>query len=290
MKPAAFEFHAPDSEQEIQSLLEEHGDEARLLAGGQSLVPLMNMRILQPSVIISLNRCQSLAYLKADGDCIRCGALTRQADAEESKLVARHVPLLRAALPHVGVAASRNFGTVCGSLAHADPLAELPSVASALDATFVITSARGTREVDAGAFFVSALTTCVEPDEMLREVRFPKVARNARSVFLEVANRAHGSAVVALAACVELDAEKRCTRARLAAVAVGDIPFRLTEAETLLDNKALTKEVIDEAAMAAAGSVQPEDDAHASADHRRHLVAVLVKRALGEALAQEAPS
>jgi carbon-monoxide dehydrogenase medium subunit len=285
LKPAPFEFHAPDSEEEIQSLLEEHGDEARILAGGQSLVPLMNMRIVQPSVIISLNRCHTLAYLEADGDCIRCGALTRQAAAEESKLVERHVPLLRAALPHVGVAASRNFGTVCGSLTHADPLAELPSVASALDATFVITSARGTREVGADAFFVSALTTCIEPGEMLREVRFPKAAPNARSVFLEVANRAHGSAVAGLAAYVELDPEKRCTRARLAAMGMGDSTVRLREAEAVLENEALSGKVIDGAAMAAASGVEPEGDAHASAHYRRHLVGVLVKRALGEALA-----
>jgi len=284
MKPAPFEFHAPDSEEEIHSLLDEHGDEARILAGGQSLVPLMNMRILQPSVIISLNRCHTLAYLEADGDCIRCGALTRQATAEESKLVERHLPLLRAALPHVGVAANRNFGTVCGSLTHADPLAELPSVASALDATFVITSARGIREVGADAFFVSALTTCIEPGEMLREVRFPKAARNARCVFLEVANRAHGFAVAGLAAYVELDPEKRCTRARLAAMGMGDTAVRLSEAEAVLENEALTEKLIDGAAMAATGGVEPDGDAHASADHRRHLVGVLVKRALGSAL------
>jgi carbon-monoxide dehydrogenase medium subunit len=285
LKPAPFEFHAPDSEEEIQSLLDEHGDEARILAGGQSLVPLMNMRILQPSVIISLNRCQTLAYLEADGDCVRCGALTRQAVAEESKLVEHHVPLLRAALAYVGVAANRNFGTVCGSLAHADPLAELPSVASALDATFVIVSARGTREVGADAFFVSALTTCIEPGEMLREVRFPKATPDTRSVFLEVANRAHGAAVAGLAACVQLDPEKRCTRARFAAMGMGDTTVRLREAEAVLENDVVTEKVIDGAAMSAVSSVEPEGDAHASADHRRHLVGVLVKRALGEALA-----
>jgi carbon-monoxide dehydrogenase medium subunit len=183
------------------------------------------------------------------------------------------------------VVANRNFGTVCGSLAHADPLAELPSVASALDATFVIANTGGTREVDADAFFVSALTTCIEPGEMLREVRFPKSTPDTRSVFLEVANRAHGFAVVGLAACVELDQEKRCTRARLAAMGMGDTTVRLREAEAVLENETVTETVVDGAAMAAVSAVEPEGDAHASAHYRRHLVGALVKRALGEALA-----
>ena len=164
VKPAVFDYHRPDNIEEACALLAEYGADARVLSGGQSLVPLMNMRILSPAVLIDINRCRDLAYLREEGAAIACGALTRQSEAETSDLVASRLPLMSIAMPHVGVRASRNFGTVCGSLAHADPLAELPSVASALDARFVIASSRGRREVTADEFFVSALTNCLEPD------------------------------------------------------------------------------------------------------------------------------
>ena len=280
MKPAPFDFYAPDTEEQVRELLAEHGEDARLLAGGQSLVPLMNMRILQPAVIISLNRCSALAYLREEGDFIVCGALTRQACAEDSALVGRHVPLLAAALPHVGVQANRNVGTVCGSLAHADPLAELPSVATALDATFVIASGDHTREVAAGEFFVAALTTCIEPGEMLREVRFPKTPAHAHSVFLEVANRAHGFAVAGLAAYVEVDPNSGCASARFAAMGMGSTAARLVDAEAAIAGRMLDERSIEEAASAASRCVEPDGDLHASADYRRHLAGVLVRRAL----------
>ena len=284
MKPAPFEFHAPETEEEIRSLMAEHGEEARPLAGGQSLVPLMNMRIVRPSVLIDLNRCRALDYLREEGDVIACGALTRQATAEDSELVRARLPLLAAALPHVGVRATRNFGTVCGSLAHGDPLAELPSVAAALDARFVIARRDGTREVAAEDFFVSALTTCLDPDEMLREVRFPTAAATARNVFLEVANRAHGFAVAGLAASVELAQDGHCRRARLAAMGMGATTLRLSAVEALLEGQHLGPELIAEAAAAAVRSVDPHQDLHASSGYRRQLAGVLVKRALGRAM------
>jgi len=280
LKPAPFDFYAPDTEEEIRALLAEHAEDARLLAGGQSLVPLMNMRILHPAVVISLNRCKSLSYLREEADCIACGPLTRQACAENSALVAEHVPLLAAALPYVGVQANRNFGTVCGSLAHADPLAELPSVGAALEAKFVIAGRDHTREVAAEHFFVSALSTCVEPGEMLREVRFPKAPAHARSVFLEVANRAHGFAVAGLAAYVEVDPEGRAQRPRFAAMGMGSTAVRLADAEAAVADRVLDESAIAEAAAAASGCVEPDGDLHASADYRRHLAGVLVKRAL----------
>ncbi len=288
MKPAPFDFYAPDTEEEVRALLAEHGEDARLLAGGQSLVPLMNMRIMRPAVVISLNRCNALAYLREEGDFIVCGALTRQAYAEDSALVGKHVPLLAAALPHVGVQANRNFGTVCGSLAHADPLAELPSVTVALEATFVIASRDHTREVAAGEFFVSALTTCIEPGEMLREVWFPKAPAHARSVFLEVANRAHGFAVAGLAAYVEVDPESSCVTARFAAMGMGSTAVRLADAEAAVEDRVLDESTIAEAAAAASRWVEPDGDLHASADYRRHLAGVLVRRALNRVLRAEA--
>lgn len=280
MKPASFQYFRPDSIEEVTHLLHENGPEARVLAGGQSLVPLMNMRILQPGVLIDINRCRDLDYLREEDGVIACGALCRQGYADQSPLIAERVPLLAAALPHVGVRANRNFGTICGSLAHADPLGELPSVATALEARFLIASARGTREVGAQDFFVSALTNCLEPDEMLAEVRFPSAPRGAKNFFLEVANRAHGFAIVGLAACVQIEAGTRCAWARLAAMGAGDTALRLNEAEAGLEGRVLDDEVIREAGALAAESADPPEDMHASLNYRRQVLGSLVRKAL----------
>lgn len=280
MKPASFKYCRPETAEEACSLLREHGAEARVLAGGQSLVPLMNMRILQPRVLIDINRCTDLAYLRQQDGAIACGALTRQGEAEASTLVAERVPLLSAALLHVGVRASRNFGTVCGSLAHADPLAELPSVAAVLEARFVIASARGRREVHSEEFFVSALTNCLAPDEMLAEVRFPVTPARSANVFLEIANRAHGFAVAGLAICVEIGEGRHCVRARLAAMGTGDTPTRLKEVETLLEGQTLDSAIINEAGALATRMAKPLNDVHASAAYRRQVMGSLVKKAL----------
>ena len=280
MKPAAFDYHRPDSLEEACALLAEYGEDARVLSGGQSLVPLMNMRILSPAVLIDINRCRELAYLRREDDMIVCGALTRQGEAETSDMVATNLPLMAAAMPHVGVRANRNFGTVCGSLAHADPLAELPSVAAALDARFVIASTRGQREVGAGDFFVSALTNCLEPDEMLAEVRLPVMPEGARCAFLEIANRAHGFAVAGIAACVVFADDGRCVSPRLAAMGAGETTVRLGGAETLLEGQKLDEALIAEAGAAATGAADPGDDVHASAAYRAQVIGSLVRKAL----------
>jgi carbon-monoxide dehydrogenase medium subunit len=284
VKPAAFDYHRPDSLEEACALLAEHGASARVLAGGQSLVPLMNMRILSPAVLIDINRCRELSYLRREDAVIACGALTRQGEAETSDLVAAHLPLMAAAMPHVGVRASRNFGTVCGSLAHADPLAELPSVAAALEARFVIASSRGRREVGAGEFFVSALTNCLEPDEMLAEVRLPVMSATARCAFLEIANRAHGFAVAGVAASIDLDRDGRCTRARLSAMGAGDTTARLAEVEALLEGQRLDDALIGEAGALATAAAEPAEDVHASADYRAQVIGTLVRKALRQML------
>lgn len=286
VKPGAFDYYRPDSLDEACALLAEHGASARVLAGGQSLVPLMNMRILSPEVLIDINRCHDLAYLRREGDVIACGALTRQGEAERSELVATHLPLMANAMPHVGVRANRNFGTVCGSLAHADPLAELPSVATALEARFVIAGNRGRREVGADEFFVSALTNCLEPDEMLAEVRLPVMPANARCAFLEIANRAHGFAVAGVAAIIELDHDRRCTRARLSAMGAGDTTARLATVEALLEGQRLDDALIRAAGAAASAAAEPAEDVHASADYRAHVIGTLVQRALRQMLDQ----
>ena len=280
VKPAVFDYHRPDNIEEACALLAEYGADARVLSGGQSLVPLMNMRILSPAVLIDINRCRDLAYLREEGAAIACGALTRQSEAETSDLVASRLPLMSIAMPHVGVRASRNFGTVCGSLAHADPLAELPSVASALDARFVIASSRGRREVTADEFIVSALTNCLEPDEMLAEVKMPAIAEGAGCAFHEIANRAHGFAVAGVAACVEFGPDGRCSRARLSAMGAGDTTARLSPVEALIEGQRLDDALIRAAGAEAAVVADPAGDVHADAAYRAEAIGSLVRKVL----------
>lgn len=280
MKPAAFDYHAPDSLEETLALLARHGDDARILAGGQSLVPLMNMRMVQPEVLISLHRCAELDYLRAEDGRLACGAMARQWVVEESNMVRDAGPLLAEALPLVGGRASRNRGTVCGSMAHADPLSELPAVALALDAEFAINGVQGRRSVAAADFFVSEMTTCIAPGEMLEAVYFPCAPVGARAAFVETGNRAHGFALVGVAAQLEVNADGNCTRARLAALGVGATAVRLSAAEEVLNGQPLDGGAPRDAGAAAAESVAPVGNLHADADYRRHLLAELVERAV----------
>ncbi len=280
MKPAPFKLYVPEEEQEILALLHEYGSEARILAGGQSLVPLMNMRIMQPKVLISLHRCSTLGYMREQNNGYALGARTHQAEIEDSDLVATQLPLLSAAMPYVGVRASRNYGTICGSLAHADPLAELPSVAAAMEAQFEIVSVRGKREVGPDEFYLSALSNCLEPDEMLRQVRIPKALPESRSVFLEVSNRVHGFALVGLALHASINADGVCRKARLAAMGLSETTLRLRSAEKLLEGNVLTDELIEQASVVSTDTAEPHSDIHADGKYRRRVASTLVKRAL----------
>jgi carbon-monoxide dehydrogenase medium subunit len=285
VKPAPFEYVSPDGEDEVLDLLRRHGDDARLLAGGQSLVPMLNLRIVQPEVIVDLGRCPSLAYINAENGALVCGAMTRQTAAEQSPIVRQACPLLAAALPYLGGRAHRNRGTVGGTLAHADRLAELPAVALALDAAFLVRGAGTERTVAAADFFLSDLTTSLEEGEMLHAVRFPKAGANERAAFVEVGNRRHGFAVVGVAAVLEMAEDGTCTGARLAAMGVGATPVRLSGAERILTEGPLGGEAVRAAGEAAARSVDPADDIHASAAYRRRLTATLVERAVRKATA-----
>lgn len=280
MKPAPFKFFAPSSRDEALRLLGECGEDGRVLAGGQSLVPLMNMRMVQPEILVSINGCADLDYVSDDGDTIAVGALTRQAVAAENETITQQCPLLALCLPYVGGSASLNRGTVCGSLAHADPVAELPAVAVALDAGFRVSSTGGTRDVAADAFFVSELTTCLEPGEMLEAVSFPKADKDDRAAFVEVGNRKHGFALVAVAAQLKIDSEGACSAARLAAVGVGATAVRLRAAEESLVGEKASDAAFAAAAEAARNAVDPVDDFHADASYRRRVLGVLVTRAL----------
>jgi len=288
MKPAPFQYFAPTTVDTAHELLKEHGDTCRIIAGGQSLVPMLNMRIIQPEVLISINHCPDLNYIHVTSDAVSFGAAARQAAAEESEAVAKHCPLLAATLPFVGGAANRNRGTICGSLAHADPLAELTATAVALDAEFIISGAGRRRTVPAAQFFLSALTTCIAPGEMLEEVRFPISGTDLRCAFTEIGNRKHGFALVGIAAQFSLDEAGRCNDVRLAGIGLGATPMRLSECERLVTGNAPSDALFKAAGAAACAASEAEDDIHADASYRRSLAGVLVTRALHEAASSPA--
>ena len=277
MKPAPFAYAAPRGLTEALNLVREHGAEGKVLAGGQSLVPLLAMRLARPAVLIDLNRVRQLDYIR-DGREVRIGAMTRQRTAEVSPLVQRRLPLLAEALGYVGHPQIRNRGTIGGILAHADPSAELPAVLSALNGRVVLRSTRGTRTLGPDEFFLSYLTTALEPDELLVEVRLPAHDR-AGWAFVEVARRRGDYALVGVAAVVEVE-DGRITRARLAFTGVGAGPVRIGELEQAVAGKPATDETLTEAGRIASARLDPETDIHASAEYRREVAGVLTERAL----------
>jgi len=277
MKPAPFAYVAPRGLAEALTLVREHGAEGKVLAGGQSLVPLLAMRLARPAVLIDLNRVSRLDYIR-DGREVRIGAMTRQRAAELSPLVRRRLPLLVEALGYVGHPQIRNRGTIGGTLAHADPSAELPAVLSALDGRVVLRSSRGTRMLGPEEFFLSYLTTALAADELLVEVRLPAHERLGYA-FVEVARRHGDYALVGVAVVVETD-DGRITRARVAFTGVGAVPVRIEELEQAVAGKPATDEVLSEAARIASARLDPEADIHASAEYRREVAGVLTERAL----------
>ncbi len=283
MKPPVFEYHLPTSVTEALDLLGSLGSEAKVLAGGQSLLPVLSLRLSQPANLVDINKLAELGTISAWDGGVAIGATVRQRAAERSALVKERVPLLAEALPYVGHAQIRNRGTVCGSLAHADPAAELPALALALDAQLVARSTRGERIISAADFFHGYLTTALEPEELLAEVRFPGGPSGAGWSFQEVSRRHGDFALVGVACGVALDADARVTEARIALTGCGAGPLRARAAEQLVRGQTLSPDALSSAAESAAREIDPTTDVHASAAYRRHLASVLVKRALGEA-------
>jgi aerobic carbon-monoxide dehydrogenase medium subunit len=283
VKPPKFDYHAPASVEEALALLARYGGDAKILAGGQSLVPLLNFRLSRPAALIDLNRIAELAYIRShDGD-VRFGAMTRQRTIEFSPLVAERVPLLTEATHWVGHLPIRSRGTIGGSIAHADPSAEYPAVLSALDGSVVARGPRGERVVTAGELFQSYLTTSLGADEILTEVRLPAMPRGAGYAFEELARRHGDFALIGIAAAIARDGE-RCTMARLATSGAGPVPVRLRDAERILERDGLGDAAIEAAGRRASELVDPDSDIHASADYRRHLTGVLTTRAIKRAL------
>ncbi|HLL47146.1 MAG TPA: xanthine dehydrogenase family protein subunit M [Longimicrobiaceae bacterium] len=282
MKPAPFEYHRPATIEEVTGLLAQHGYEAKLLAGGQSLVPAMNFRLAQPAVLIDLERVAGLAEL-GDGDgVLRMGAMTRQRACERSAAVARGAPLLVETLPFIAHPQIRNRGTVGGSIAHADPAAEIPAVMLALDARFHLRGPGGARVVSAGEFFTGLFGTALEPDELLMDVEIPAPVPGSGWAFGEVSRRHGDYALAGVAAVVTLDAAGRCSGARVALLSVGDGPV-LAGVEASLVGAEPTEEAVRAATDAVGREIDPPADIHASAAYRRQLAEVLVRRVLPRA-------
>lgn len=282
MKPPAFEYVAVASTEEAVAELGGHGDEARILAGGQSLMPILNMRLAAPGRLVDLNRVAALSYIVERAGGVAIGAMTRQRMAERSELIATEVPLLAEALPWIGHTAIRNRGTIGGSLAHADPAAELPAVAVCLDARFTVLGGGGERTLAAREFFRGYLTTALAPTELLTEVWFPGAPPGSGAAWIEFSRRHGDYALVGVAAVVTLEGST-VREARLALTGVGGVPVRAVEAERLLIRAPLSAESMAAAAESVRRTLEPHDDIHATAAYRRHLASVLTVRALTRA-------
>jgi carbon-monoxide dehydrogenase medium subunit len=279
MKLPQFDYEAPETVADAVGLLAEHQDEASVLAGGQSLMPLLAMRLARPAVLIDINHLAELSAVSATVDWVSVGAMTREYVAEESDAISEAVPLLAAALPLIGHEAIRSRGTIGGSLAHGDPAAELPAVARALDAEFVVRSLSGERVIPAAEWFEGYLTTSRRPDELLMAVRFPVAPPGTGVSFLEVARRHGDFAIVGLATSLTLS-DGAIRAARLAFSGISDVPVRAAEAEGFLVGERPSAELFDEAARRATADIDPPADLHGSSEYRKKVAATLVRRGL----------
>jgi carbon-monoxide dehydrogenase medium subunit len=279
VKPTPFAYFAPSALDEALDILADRGREARVLAGGQSLIPLMNFRAVSPAALVDIGRIPGLDRIEAENGAIRIGCMVRQRAAEYAPLIGERLPLLREAIGWIGSLPVRSRGTICGSLAHADPAAELPTVMKVLDAEILARSATRSRTIAVEDFFRGAFVTTLAADEMIVALRVPAMRPGAGFAFQEFAQRRGAPTIAAVAVMLER-AGARCTKARIAAAGVGPVPIRLFTPEGIVERSGPSDEAIEAASELAAEMVDPISDLHASADFRRHLTQVLVKRAL----------
>ena len=290
MKPAPFDWYRAGSADEALALLARHGTDAKPLAGGQSLIPAMNFRLARPGVLVDLNGAADLAGIETTADgSLRIGAMTRQRVAEHSSTIASHFPMLAESLPWVAHAQIRTRGTVGGSIAHADPAAELPAVFAALGTRYLLRGTTGERWIAAEDFVTGLFVTALEPGELLTAIEIPRGAPRTGHAFIEMARR-HGDFALAGVACaITLDDAARCVKARVALFGVGDGPVLSAAAARILVGATPEDNVIKDAAAAAQAEADPPTDIHASAAYRRHLIGVLTRRALARAVARAGP-
>ena len=282
MKPAPFNYFVPTSVDEALALLDEYSPDARLLAGGQSLVPMMNFRLSRPSHLIDLNSISDLAFISDEKDYISIGAMTRERTIEENKLVSSSIPLLHEATQQIAHLPIRNRGTIGGSVSNADPAAEYPAALLALNSEMVVRSIKATRRIKASDFFKGIMETAIEPSELLVEIVVPKPILGSGFAFIEIARRKGDYALAGVAAQMALSGET-VTQLSLSACGVGSAPIKLSNAEKLILEGGLAENSMRSAGRAAAIEVEPETDIHATSDYRRRLIAVLVHQALSKA-------
>jgi len=285
MKPPPFEYYAPTTVEEALALLAEHGYDAKPLAGGQSLIPMMNFRLAQPSVLVDLNNIPKLSYIHRDENGgLLIGAMARHNMVQHDPLIAERAPLVHDAMPKIGTPQIRNRGTFGGSLSHADPSAELVAVSVALNGRFRLRSQKGERWVPANEFFVGLFTSVLEPEELLIEINLPPLSERSGWSLMEVARRHNDFALIGVAAVVSLDKNGSCEEAKLVFLSAGDGPVEAHQAAELLKGQKLTAKAIQAAAeKAASADIDPGSDIHATAEFRRHLANVLTRRALNDA-------
>jgi CO/xanthine dehydrogenase FAD-binding subunit len=281
MKPSPFEYHAPTSLDEALDILGSVGAEGAPLAGGQSLVPLMNLRLARPAHVVDINRIGGLDTLEHESGRLRVGALVRHADMERSEVVRAQLPIAAGVVPFIGYPAIRHRGTVVGSLAHADPAAEWPCLALALDAEITLARSGSRRSIAASDFFMTMLTTVKEPDELLTEVSFRTDL--ASGGFYEFARRHGDFAIIAAVAALRLESGS-IAEARIALAGAGDRPIRVREAEDAITGEPMTQEAVGRAAEIARDVVEPLEDIHGSSAYRKKLVEVAVERAMKKVL------
>lgn len=288
MKPPPFDYMRAGSVDEALEVLGSAAGEAKILAGGQSLVPLLSFRLARPEILIDINEITDLAGLTVESDTLRVGAMMRQRDVELSPQVADMVPLLVAALGYVGHVTIRNRGTIGGSLAHADPAAELPLVAVTLGAEMVLRRDGQTRAVPADEFFVGPLMTALEPDELLVEILFPRQSAGTGVRVEELARRSGDFAIATVAAAITLSSDGSVKTARIGVGGVEARPLRLRDVESLLVGRSPNSVVVTEVSEAARSAVEPIEDIHGTADYRREITRVLTQRAVEAAVSQSA--
>jgi CO/xanthine dehydrogenase FAD-binding subunit len=287
VKPAPFRYFRPDTADEALELLAEYGSQAKLLAGGQSLIPTMNFRLSQPAVLIDLNRLGDLAWIEEARRGLKIGAMTRQRAAERSDAVRSGAPLLSEAIPFISHPQVRNRGTIGGSLAHADPAAELPALMVALDAQFLVRNRGAERRVPAADFYTGLFATALAEDEMLLSVEVPKVPKRTGWAFEEISRRHGDYALVGVATTLTLDRKGRCDDARIVLLSVGEGPVTASEAVAGLKGQEPTTDAVRLAAeVTATRDIDPPSDIHASSAYRRQLARVLTSRALTRAAAR----
>ena len=281
MKPAPFEYHAPNSIEEVVILKSQYGDDAKFLAGGQSLVPAMNFRIVQPSVLIDLNRARELSYIREEGNVIRVGSMARERHLEFDASIKKYAPLLHEAVPSIAHPQIRNRGTIGGSIVNADPAAELPVLMIALNARLKAKNTSGERWLDAKDFFAGMFTTALEPDEVLVEIELPFAAPRTGWSFMEVAPRSGDYAMMGVATTVTLDENGKCRSVKLVYLNAGDGPVDAVEAAQSLVGEALNDTLIESVALhASEKEISPFGNIHSSVEFQHHLAKTLTMKTL----------